>query len=122
MKNTNANELRKTLLDELIAFYRDKGEDVEMVNSNTANFPVSVGDEEGWVEIVVKVPKYDDEEGYGKREEYVLKCEEREAKAKEREKQKAEKIKKDKQKRLEKQLAREAEKAKAEKRKAVKEE
>lgn len=103
MKLTNANEIRARYLATLEAFMHEKGEDVGTIASNTFNFPVVADDgEEGWVEIVVKVPKgTKDEEydGYGRRQDYELNLKEKAEKKAEAEKAKAKKIKRDKAKR-----------------------
>lgn len=101
MKNTTANAVRARVLDAIMAYFVEANEDCGKIASNSFNFPIVEGDEEGWIEIVVKIPKEDGDEGYSKREEYELKCEEREAKAKEREKAKAKKIERDKKEREE---------------------
>ena len=65
-----------------------------MIASNSFNFPICEDGEEGWVEVVVKIPKDADDDGdggYAKRDDYQMKCEakvakqaEKERKAKER--------------------------------------
>ena len=65
---------------------------------------------EGWVEIVVKVPKETGDEGYDKREEYTLKVKEKEEKAKASAEAKAKKIERDKKMREEKKRKKEEEK------------
>lgn len=94
MKNTVANVVRERYLDTIMSYFTD--EDVGKIASNSFNFPVVEDGEEGWVEIVVKVTKDDGDDGYAKRDEYRMKCEEREAKAKERAEAKAKKIERDK--------------------------
>lgn len=108
MKLANANEIRSELIHKL---YHDvfNNEDVGMVNSNTLNFPVVVNGEEGWVEIVVKVTKDDGDDGYLKRDEYVMKCNERVEKAKASAEKKAKKIARDKKLREEKKKEKEGE-------------
>ena len=100
MKVKNANVVREKFTEMFMAYMMEKGEDVGQVASNTFNFPVVQDGEEGWVEVVVKVPKSDD--GYEKRVEYKMKekekAEEREKKAKEKKK----KIERDKKRREEK--------------------
>jgi hypothetical protein len=76
MKLANANKIRKQYIEELLTYFRCDGssdsEDCGMITSNSFNFPVVADDgEEGWVEIVVKIPKEDD--GYEKREEFQMK-------------------------------------------------
>lgn len=101
MKVAVANAIRKHYIEELLAYFHCNnsadGEDVGMVSSNSFNFPIVTDEgEEGWVEIVVKVPKYDGDEGYALREEYEMKCKERAEKAKAQAEAKAKKIAKDK--------------------------
>ena len=99
MKNTNANEIRTRIIRNLFDKFSND-EDCGMITSNSFNFPVVAEDgEEGWVEIVVKVPKgTKDEEydGYGRREQYELDLKEKAEKKAAAEKKKAEKIAKDK--------------------------
>lgn len=94
MKNTVANVVRERYLDAIMSYFTD--EDIGRIASNSFNFPIVEDGEEGWVEIVVKVTKDDGDDGYAKRDEYRMKCEEREAKAKERAEAKAKKIERDK--------------------------
>lgn len=96
MKNTVANKLRARVVEGVLAYFVEANEDCGMIASNSFNFPVVEDGEEGWVEIVVKVTKDDGDDGYAKRDEYRMKCEEREAKAKERAEAKAKKIERDK--------------------------
>lgn len=98
MKLANANVIRAKVIESLLSVY--EGEDVGMIASNIFNFPVVADDgEEGWVEVVVKVPKgTKDEEydGYSRREQYEFDCKEKAEKKAEAEKKKAAKIAKDK--------------------------
>lgn len=100
MKLANANAIRARIIRALDDYFDKCGEDVGMIASNSFNFPVVAEDgEEGWVEIVVKVPKgTKDEEydGYGRREQYELDLKEKAEKKAEAEKKKAAKIAKDK--------------------------
>lgn len=101
MKIANANAIRASYVENLLFHLRDYcNEDCGMIASNSFNFPVVTNDgEEGWVEVVVKVPKgTKDEEydGYGRREQYELDLKEKAEKKAEAEKKKAEKIAKDK--------------------------
>lgn len=100
MKVKNANVVRGKFTEMFMAYMKEQGEDVGQMASNTFNFPVVQDGEEGWVEVVVKVPKTDD--GYEKRAEYKMKekekAEEKERKAKE----KAKKIERDQKRREEK--------------------
>ena len=102
MKLANANAVREKyirILSDALT-YSECQEDCGMIASNSFNFPIVAADgEEGWVEVVVKVPKgTKDEEydGYGRREQYELDCKEKAEKKAEAEKKKAEKIAKDK--------------------------
>ena len=94
MKISTANAIRAHYLGAILSMFNE--EDTGMIASNSFNFPIVWEGEEGCVEIVVKVPKYDGDEIYALREEYRLKCAEREAKAKEKAEAKAKKIAKDK--------------------------
>lgn len=95
MKTTLANSVRANTAATLADFFRNAGEDVGMIASNTINFPIVVDGEEGWVEVVVKVPKgTKDEEydGYGRRTQYAMDCEEKARKHAEAEAKKAAKL------------------------------
>lgn len=94
MKTTTANIIRERYLSAIMSYFTD--EDIGRIASNSFNFPIVEDDEEGWVEIVVKVPKETGDEGYDKREEYTLKIKEKEEKAKANAEAKAKKIAKDK--------------------------
>lgn len=94
MKLANANKIRAKVLEAIMAYFVEADEDCGQIASNSFNFPIVEDGEEGWVEIVVKIPKED--EGYEKREEYELKCKERAEKAKAQAEAKAKKIAKDK--------------------------
>lgn len=95
MKVAKQNEIRASVIENLLNHMTVCGEDVGMIASNSFNFPIVADDgEEGWVEIVVKIPKED--EGYEKREEYEMKLKEKEEKKKEQAEAKAKKIAKDK--------------------------
>lgn len=112
MKQTLANFVRNSVISKLFEQF-SANEDCGMITSGSFNYPIVVDGEEGFVEIVVKVPKYDNDEGYALRDDYVTKCESRDAKAKERAEAKAKKIAKDTAIREEKRLAREKAKAEA---------
>ena len=92
MKNTTANVIRERYLSAIMSYFTD--EDVGKIASNSFNFPIVEDGEEGWIEIVVKIPK--DDEGYAKREEYTMKCKEKNDKAKANAEAKAKKIERDK--------------------------
>ena len=98
MKLQNANAIRSKFLDLLMQALPD--EDVGQIASNSFNFPVVAEDgEEGWVEIVIKVPKATGEadgEGYAKRDEWTQKCADKAEKAKAKAEAKAKKIARDK--------------------------
>lgn len=108
MKLVNANAVRSSLIEKLYKEFSET-EDVGMVSSNSFNFPVVEDGEEGWVEIVVKVTKDDGDDGYLKRDEYVMKCNERAEKAKASAEKKAKKIARDKKLREEKKKEKEGE-------------
>ena len=106
MKLVNANEIREKVLERIMTYFVEADEDCGQIASNSFNFPVVAEDgEEGWVEIVVKIPKED--EGYDKREEYEMKKKEKEEKRKAQAEAKAKKIERDKKLREEKKKARE---------------
>lgn len=94
MKVAIANAIREHYVLAVRSLFDE--EDCGMIASNAFNFPIVHEGEEGWVEVVVKVPKYDGDEGYALREEYELKCKERAEKAKAQAEAKAKKIAKDK--------------------------
>lgn len=96
MKVAIANKLRARVVEGVLAYFVDADEDCGMITSNSFNFPVVYEGEEAWVEVVVKVPKYDGDEGYALREEYEMKCKERAEKAKAQAEAKAKKMAKDK--------------------------
>ena len=73
MKLANANAIRTKIVADLFEHMSNAGEDCGLIASNSFNLPVVVDGEEGWVEVVVKVPKEDGDEGFGKREEYSMK-------------------------------------------------
>ena len=95
MKTANANKFRAKAIEAIMAYFVEANEDCGMIASNSFNFPVVADDgEEGWIEVVVKIPKEDD--GYEKREEYNMKAKERAEKKKAQAEAKAKKIAKDK--------------------------
>ena len=94
MKVVMANAISEKYIKEVRSIFDE--EDCGMTTSNSFNFPIVWEGEEGWVEVVVKVPKYDGDEGYALREEYEMKCKERAEKAKAQAEAKAKKIAKDK--------------------------
>ena len=92
MKTTTANAIRERYLSAIMSYFTD--EDVGKIASNSFNFPIVEDGEEGWIEIVVKIPK--DDEGYAKREEYIMKCKKKVDDAKAKAEAKAKKIERDK--------------------------
>lgn len=94
MKLANANKIRAKVLEAIMAYFVEADEDCGQIASNSFNFPIVEDGEEGWVEIVVKIPKED--EGYEKREEFQMKMKEKEEKKKAQAEAKAKKIAKDK--------------------------
>ena len=95
MKTANANKFRAKAIEAIMAYFVEANEDCGMIASNSFNFPIVAEDgEEGWIEVVVKIPKEDD--GYEKREEYKIKVRNRAEKAKAQAESKAKKIAKDK--------------------------
>ena len=110
MKTANANKIRKQYIEELLTYFAcegsSDGEDCGMIASNSFNFPIVADDgEEGWIEVVVKIPKEND--GYEKREEYKIKVRNRAEKAKAQAEAKAKKIERDRKAREEKKKAKE---------------
>ena len=95
MKLANANKIRAKVLEAIMAYFVEADEDCGQIASNSFNFPIVADDgEEGWIEIVVKIPKED--EGYEKREEFQMKAKEKEEKKKAQAEAKAQKIERDK--------------------------
>lgn len=96
MKMSNKNALRSKFVRALYDFISEKGEDVGMITSGSFNLPVVTPDgEEGWVEIIVKVPNDESDDGYGKREEYQMTVAKRKVREEELAAKKAAKIKAD---------------------------
>lgn len=93
MKVAVANKVRARIIEAIMAYFVEAEEDCGMIASNSFNFPICEDGEEGWVEIVVKIPKDadDGDDGYAKREEYELKCAERATKQAKKEAEKAKK-------------------------------
>ena len=94
MKLANANKIRAKVLEAIMAYFVEADEDCGQIASNSFNFPIVEDGEEGWVEIVVKIPKED--EGYEKREEFQMKMKEKEEQKQAQAEAKAKKIAKDK--------------------------
>lgn len=107
MKVKTKDIVRGRFVDLLIEYLSLQGEDIGRIASNSFNFPVVEGEEEAWVEILVKIPK--DDEGYEKREDYELKEAEKIAKKEAAEKIKQKKIERDKKRREEKKKEEEGE-------------
>ena len=107
MKTANANKFRAKAIEAIMAYFVEANEDCGMIASNSFNFPIVAEDgEEGWIEVVVKIPKEDD--GYEKREEYDMKTKERAEKRKAQAEEKAKKNERDRKAREEKKKAKEA--------------
>lgn len=96
-----ASEIRAEYVKSLFEHFAEKGEDVGMITSGSFNFPVTFDGKEAFVEIVVKVPKSEDDECYAKREEYQLNLKEKERKAIESAEKKAKKMEADAKRRAE---------------------
>lgn len=94
MKIANQNIVRAKYLEIVRNALVD--EDVGQIASNSINFPIVIDGEEGWVEIVVKVPKENGDEGYDKRVSYEIALKEKSEKEKAKAEAKAKKIAKDK--------------------------
>ena len=107
MKTANANKFRAKAIEAIMAYFVEANEDCGMIASNSFNFPIVAEDgDEGWIEVVVKIPKEDD--GYEKREEYDMKTKERAEKRKAQAEAKSKKIEHDRKAREEKKKAKEA--------------
>lgn len=115
MKQTIANEMRATLTAKMYDYLLNVcGEDVGYTASGTLNFPIVSEDGiEGWAEIKIAIPKYEDEEGFELRKDYEAKLIEAKEKEEARKEAKAKKIAADKAKREAKKAEREAKKAEA---------
>lgn len=72
-----ADKARAEYVKKIFDFVESLGEDVGMIESNSFNFPIVIGGEEGFVEVVVKVPKDRGDDNYMKRETYADKVRER---------------------------------------------
>lgn len=98
MKTPTANKVRARVIEAIMAYFVEADEDCGMIASNSFNFPICEDGEEGWVEIVVKIPKdtEDGDEGYSKREDYQMKCAAKVAKQAEKERNAAERKSKSK--------------------------
>jgi len=76
-----ADKARAIYTEKLFEFLKSQEEDVGMIESNSFNFPIVLDGEEGFVEIVVKVPKDRGDDNYMKRETYTDKVRERQERA-----------------------------------------
>lgn len=92
MKLANKNVVREKYTKMFLDFLKEQGEDVGQIGSNVVNFPIVENDEEGWVEVVIKVPKDLEDEGYDKRVSYDIHLKEKEEKAKAKKEAKAKKM------------------------------
>lgn len=72
-----ADKARAEYVQKIYDFMESLGEDVGMIESNSFNFPIVIDGEEGFVEVVVKVPKDRGDDNYMKREVYADKVRER---------------------------------------------
>ena len=89
MKLALANAVRAEVINRLLSYFTDAGEDVALVNSNTLNFPMVYEGEECFVEVVAKVVKKDSDECYQEREDYQMKLQEQAERKAEREREAA---------------------------------
>jgi len=69
-----ADKARAEYVQKLFQYMESLGEDVGMIESNSFNFPIVIDGEEGFVEVVVKVPKDRGDDNYMKRETYADKA------------------------------------------------
>ena len=76
-----ADKARAEYVKKIFDFVESLGEDVGMIESNSFNFPIVIDGEEGFVEVVVKVPKDRGDDNYMKRETYADKVRERKERA-----------------------------------------
>lgn len=76
-----ADKVRAQYVEKIFQYLESLGEDVGMIESNSFNFPVVLDGEEGFVEVVVKVPKDRGDDNYMKRETYADKVRERKERA-----------------------------------------
>lgn len=92
MKLSNANNARSRYLAGIIKFLSELGEDVGQVGSNVCNFPFVEDEEEGVMEITVKVVKKPYDECMQEREDYVHHVAEQAEKKAQKEAEKQKKI------------------------------
>ena len=76
-----ADKVRAQYVEKIFQFLESLGEDVGMIESNSFNFPVVLDGEEGFVEVVVKVPKDRGDDNYLKRDTYADKVRDRKERA-----------------------------------------
>ena len=76
-----ADKVRAQYVEKIFQYLESLGEDVGMIESNSFNFPVVLDGEEGFVEVVVKVPKDRGDDNYMKRDTYADKVRERKERA-----------------------------------------
>lgn len=113
MKVKNANVVRAEFIEKFRQFLEAEGEDVALIANNCLNFPVVAEDgEEGFVEVLVKIPN--DNDGFEKREDFTYILQERKEREEKAAIAKAKKIEQDRKRREEK----EAERKRKEKEKA----
>lgn len=91
MKLPTANAARARYISQIMEFLTSQGEDVALVTSSSCNLPIVEDEEEGVLEVVVKVVKKDYDECMQERTDYVMKLQEQAEKKAEREKAAAEK-------------------------------
>ena len=108
MKLANKQVAHAEYVKALMEFFAANGEDVGQISSHELNFPIVINGEEGWCEIIVKVPNDDGDEGYLKRESYQIHVEENVAKAAAAQAEKEKKAAADAKRRAEKRAALEA--------------
>ena len=67
VKLSNTKLIHAELVAKFMDFLAAQGEDVGQISSHELNFPIVATDgEEGWVEIVIKVPKDEPDEEIGR--------------------------------------------------------
>ena len=76
-----ADKVRAQYIEKIFQYMESLGEDVGMIESNSFNFPVVLDGEEGFVEVVVKVPKDRGDDNYLKRDTYADKVRDRKERA-----------------------------------------
>ena len=96
MKLAQANAVRSKYISKIMQYLESEGEDVALVSSNTCNLPIVSDEEEGVLEVVVKVVKKEYDECMQERADYVAKLQEQaEKKAKKEAEAAAKKAKKE---------------------------